>query len=166
MTRSTLRLSLALLALGLFSAEAHAQSDRGGPYGLQNTTIEITPRGWSWGDTHWVRGETKPMTLSLTPDGPIEGDAILLTFSDGRSDHPVRLRRSRDGSFVATADLPSPMNIRALRIGTGEERGRNVFQMPQIRETRDGHFTGRREAQGWDITIYVGDDGVEIEINW
>ena len=102
------------------------------------------------------------MTAVLTPSSDVGADQITLTVSDGRRTHQLDFRRARDGSFKANAALPSPTAFQSLRFGGS----RDEILAPQLRETREGHFTGRRRADGWDITIYVGDDGVEIEINW
>ncbi|WP_412061401.1 hypothetical protein [Rubrivirga sp. IMCC45206] len=146
------------MAAGLFAASAQAQSDGKGPYGLQHAEIKVTY-------TENVRG---PATVELTSEEPIEGDLVLLTFSDGRRDHEVRLQRSRDGSFAGRAELPAATDLRSLRLGTGDDIGRDSFLMPQVEETRDGTLIGTREGEGWKIGIEINrsGSGTIITIYW
>ena len=149
---SVSRTALALLIAGLVGAQAHAQADGKGPYGLQDAEITIT----------YADGTSGPATVELRSDHPIEGDQIALTLSDGRQDHEVRLRRSRGDVFTGRADLPPSTDLRSLRLGTGDDIGRDAFLMPQVSEARGGGFAGTREAEGWKITIRIGGRGGSV----
>lgn len=136
---------LSLLAVLFLALPSQAQ--RGQP-GFSEAQIEIA----------YEDGTSGPALVTLKADSEIEARQILLSMTDGDKDHELRLRDGGDGTFSARADLPAMQDVRSLRLGTGDGPGR-AFQMPELRQGRNGSFTGTREANGWRVTVVITTSG-------